>query len=128
MNKNIYITKTLIENDNQSELDFVLQDKFGFDYESFDGFVEIQKGGYGSADATPIDIEEIIKILTHLKMRGSTHVQICDSGDHHGYDISGYEIRNSTKEEIDSYNFNAEKDKKEKIAKLYQEINDLKNS
>jgi hypothetical protein len=38
----VYITKKHINNKNQSELDFELQDEFGFNYD--DEFVEIEKG------------------------------------------------------------------------------------
>ena len=104
MSQNIYITKTLVANDNQSELDFVLQDEFNFSYDTHEQLVEIEKGKSYSAHSTPIKIDDMIKILQGLKDRGATHVQIEDHCDHIGYDISGFEIRLSTQEEIDELN------------------------
>lgn len=126
----VYITKTLIKNDNQSELDFVLQDEFGFDYENNSDLVQIEKTSNYYADAEPIRIDEMIEILNNLKKSGSTHVQIESHGDHHGYDISGFEIRLSTEEEINEYELDLKikKDKKDKISELQKQIEKIKNS
>ena len=128
-NKNIYITKILIDNDDQSELDFVLYDDFGFSYDTHDQFNEIEKGR-GYADATPIKIDDMIKILQGLKERGATHVQIEDHCDHQGYDISGFEIRLSSQEEIDEYDSKrkSEMEKRQRVLELQKEINKIKNS
>ena len=119
-NQNIYVTKTLIDNDNQSELDFVLYDDFGFSYDTHEQFNEIEKGKGYYADATPIKIDDMIKILQGLKERGATHVQIEDHCDHQGYDISGFEIRLSTQEEIDEYDSKrkAEMEKRQRVLEL----------
>jgi hypothetical protein len=121
----IHITKTFIQNESPSELDFDLQDKFGATGENF---VEISQGS-GYADATPIEIDVLIKILSDLKSNGSTHVQIEDHCDHYGYDISAYQIRKSTDEEITAYleKTGTEKEKQERISKLYNEIQKLQS-
>jgi hypothetical protein len=129
--KNVYVTKTLIGNDNQSELDFVLYDEFGFSYNDIsDRFVEIEKVKGYYANSTPIKIDDMISILQSLKQKGSTHVQIEDHCDHHGYDISGFEIRLSTNEEIEDYESKRkiEREKNEKIKLLQEEINKIKVS
>jgi len=101
--KNIYITKTLVEEENFSELDFVLQDKFGFDYEDGSDFIRIENGFGNTSEAFPIDIDTIITTLQTMKEKGATHVEIEHHVDHIGYDISSYNIRNSTAEEIKLY-------------------------
>jgi hypothetical protein len=128
--QNIYVTKTLIGNDNQSELDFVLYDDFGFSYDTHDEFVEIQKGKGYYADATPIKIDDMIKILQSLKEKGATHVQLEDHCDHQGYDISGFEIRLSNNDEIVEYEAmrKVEMEKKQRVLELQNEINKIKNS
>jgi hypothetical protein len=97
----VYITKKHINNKNQSELDFELQDEFGFNYDDYDEFVEIEKG-HGSADSHPIKIDKMIEILQSLKNEGCSHVQIEYHCDHIGYDISGFEINsfNSIKSKV----------------------------
>ena len=129
-NQNIYVTKTLIGNDNQSELDFVLYDDFGFSYDTHDQFNEIEKCKGYYADATPIKIDDMIKILQSLKEKGATHVQLEDHCDHHGYDISSFEIRLSTQEEIDEYESKrkAEMEKRQRVLELQKEINKIQNS
>lgn len=128
--QNIYVTKTLIGNDNQSELDFVLYDDFGFSYDTHDEFVEIQKGKGYYADATPIKIDDMIKILQSLKEKGATHVQLEDHCDHQGYDISGFEIRLSNHDEIVEYEVmrKVEMEKKQRVLEFQNEINKIKNS
>jgi hypothetical protein len=128
--QNIYVTKTLIGNDNQSELDFVLYDDFGFSYDTHDKFVEIQKGKGYYADATPIKIDDMIKILQSLKEKGATHVQLEDHCDHQGYDISGFEIRLSNHDEIVEYEAmrKVEMEKKQRVLEFQNEINKIKNS
>ena len=103
--------------------------EFGFDYEDENDFITIGKGGYGYADATPVKIDDFIKLLQDLKGNGSTHIQIEDHCDHHGYEISGYEIRISNNDEISEYITSHEnrKDKEERIRKLNAEINKIKN-
>jgi hypothetical protein len=127
----VFITKTLIKNDNQSELDFVLQNEFDFDYDKNSDFVEILTKNFRAyhADGDPIRIDDMIKVLQNLKDSGSTHVQIETHHDHHGYDISGFEIRLSTQEEIDKFNSEMEsRNKINKINELQKQIDLIKNS
>lgn len=130
MSKNIYITKTHITDSNESELDFVLHDEFGFDYDKFDDIVTISKGKYGSADATPMKIDDMIQKLNDLKSKGVTHIQIEDHCDHQGYDVSGYEIRLSTDEEIIEIEEKkrSQEEKRLKIQNLQKEIEKVKKS
>jgi hypothetical protein len=123
----VYITKKHINNKNQSELDFELQDEFGFNYDDYDEFVEIEKG-HGSADSHPIKIDKMIEILQSLKNEGCSHVQIEYHCDHIGYDISGFEINLSNNDDIESYKRkqSERKFKNQKISELQKQINDLR--
>jgi hypothetical protein len=125
-NKSVYITQSLIKNISLSELDFTLQDKFKFSYETH-RFIVIPKGGQPIADATPVEIQKLIDILEKAKLKGATHVQIEDHCDHHGYDIAAFEIRLSTEPEIAKHNgeFEKAKEKNRKIEELYSEIKKL---
>jgi hypothetical protein len=120
---NVYISKNLIEDITLNELDFDLQNEFGFDYDEQDEFIEIipidSKRGY-AADAEPIAIERLIGILVGLKNKNCTHVQIETHHDHHGYDILGYNISKSTKLDIIEYKNNIDNNliKQSKIMEL----------
>ncbi len=122
--KNVYITKNIIGNESFSELDFVLQDEFEFNYEKQKDFIVIEKG-IGNVDGYPIKINTLIESLQDLKSKGTTHVELDYHCDHIGYDISGFNIIKSTKEEIDEYEIEISKnnDKNKKLSKLYNEIN-----
>lgn len=127
-----YVTKTFIENSyDLDELDIDLYEEFDHKIEeNDDDFVEIDKGEYGMADATPVKIDEIIDVLIGLKNRGATHVQLEDDGDHHGYAISSYSIRLSTPEEISEYEAEAMKksEKWKKIKELREEMRKIEES
>jgi len=125
--KKIYVTKTLLKDDELSELDFVLQDEFKVNHEEDDDFNVIEpKSGY--ANATPVKIDTLIKFLTKWKTKGVTHVEINDHCDHHGYIVSGYEIRKSTPVEIEKYEKKRSEYllKEKKVSELYAEIEKLK--
>jgi hypothetical protein len=127
MKNSVYVTKTLIANEDQSELDFELYDEFGFSYEENSRFNTIVKSNEYYANANPIRIDRMIEILQRLKDNGSTHVQIEDHCDHHGYEISGFEIRLSTQEEITEYDnkMNRKKNTENKISELKNQIDRL---
>jgi hypothetical protein len=123
---NIYVTKTIIKNESIEELDFVLYDEFGFDYENTDQFIEIQsKHGYANAD--PIKIDELISILQELKNNGATHIEIEANCDHHGYDMTSYKIELSSDDDIKEYEEkrNLEIQKRNKIKELQEQIKTL---
>ena len=124
--KNLYINKTVISDSNFSELDFDLQDEFGFNYEEFDDLVEIQKG-HGDADAYPIKIDRMIQALMNLKNLGATHVELEYHCDHIGYDITGYEIKLSSNEDIERYigAKELEEKKKQKKQELLRQLREL---
>lgn len=126
-NKDIFVTQELKENDSFDELDFVLYDEFGFDYENGDIHF-IRKGGYGYADGTPVKIDSMIEKLQELKERGATHISLSDNCDHHGYDMTSYIIRFSTEEEKQEFlnKQKKEEEKYQKIRELQEEINKIK--
>lgn len=130
-NKNIYVTKRLIETNNQSELDFDLYAEFNV--EEYDDFVEIEpEDNYKNcvADSTPIRIDDMIKILQDFQKNKATHIQLEEDGDHHGYWISAFKIENSTPDEIEAYelkykNYNK---KVKEIQELQNKIDEIKKS
>lgn len=125
--RKVYITKKHISNKNQPELDFELQNEFGFSYDEYDEFVEIQKG-HGSADSHPINIDKMIEILKSLKNEGCSHVQIEYHPDHIGYDISGFDLKLSNTDDIELYERKRleRKLKSQKISELQNQINELR--
>ena len=98
----IYVTKTVKFEDSINELDFVNRETFGWEDWDLHDFVEINKGNV-NRDDEPIEINSMIELLQRAKDAGSTHVNIDYHTGHHGYDISGVEMRKSTQEEIDNY-------------------------
>jgi hypothetical protein len=99
----IYYKKELIGAESISELDFELQDRFGFDYEIHDDFVDISEVVTNTYGATPIDIDRIIKLLEAAKKNGANFVEVVDHCDHHGYEFSFLKIRAATEDEIINY-------------------------
>ena len=129
MNK-IYVTKRHIQDLGFSELDFKLYTEFGFDYDEHEDFEVIQnEDEYGRADGFPVKIDDIIEKLNEMKSNGSTHVELDYNCDHIGYEISGFEIRLSTDEEIDIVVKEEEEKaiKQEKLQGLYNQINELRD-
>ncbi len=53
-----------------------------------------------SMDASPIEIDRVLKILTKLKKEGSNYVEIMYHCDHAGYYFNGIDIHRSTDEEV----------------------------
>jgi hypothetical protein len=100
--KKVYITKIHIDDKNVSELDFVLDDEFGVNSENEEYLDELLVG-QGRADGYPINIDTLFNLLTELKNDGCTHVELDYHSDHIGYDISGYIIRKSTKDEMPEF-------------------------
>lgn len=122
----VYVTKRLVADIEHSEIDFDLYNQFGFDYDTHSEFVDIQMG-QGGADGYPIDIDRLVKTLTDMKAKGATHVEMNYHCDHIGYEISGYEIKPSAKEEIEIYENErlTQRQKDAKIRELYKQIQEL---
>ena len=129
MNKNMYVTRTLIDDVEHSEVDIDLHDEFGFDYESGESFVVIEHG-HGDADGYVTSIDRMIKTLQEMKDKGATHVGMNYHCDHIGYEISGYNVRISTQAEIDVYlgEISEMGAKQKKLNALYAEIAKIKTS
>lgn len=125
----VYVTKKHIGDESFDELDFELHNEFDFNYEDENDFRIIAIGD-GCADAHSIMIDSMIDSLNGLKAKGATHVAISYHTDHIGYDISAYHMRKSTDDEIKVFNDKAakERDKQEKLAKLYAKIHEIQNS
>lgn len=129
-NTNVYIKKTHIEDVEYSELDLEMQEKFGFDYDDENDFITIEEG-QGCADGFPIEIDRMIRVLKNMKIKGATHVEMNYHCDHIGYEISAYEIKKATSEDIDKYHGikkkKAEDAKKQEIEKLQKRIKELES-
>jgi len=127
--KNVYVTKTLVEKTEFSELDFDLYDEFRFSCDEDNDFIEIEKGR-GYADTYPIKIEKLIEKLQSLKEKGSTHVELSYLCDHIGYNIDGYKMELSNNKDISDYKIKNkfERDKYEKIKKLQDEIRQIERT
>ena len=125
----MYVNKELVSYIEVSEIDFDLYGEFGFDYDTHSSFIEIPIGGDVYTDAHPINIDRMIKILTRMKSKGATHVEIDYHADHIGYMISGFEITPSKQKDIEVFEAEdlARQAKNEKIKKLYDEIVKLQN-
>jgi hypothetical protein len=106
-NKDLYIQKGLVANEELSELDFAIRDEFGFDWENGE-YHEIDRiVGKGLrawyADTTPIKIDDLENLITKFKKKGATHMQMAHHGDHHGYLFSGFKVELAPQELIDRY-------------------------
>lgn len=126
---NTYITKTLIKEESFSELDFELHDEFKFNYEDGGDFFTIENGQGNTGEAFPIKISTLIDTLQSMKENGATHVELEHHVDHIGYDISAFNIRKSTDEEVAVYENKSIKkaEKQQKLNELYIQINKLQN-
>ena len=127
MGKDIYIKKSLIDNVSISELDFDLQDEFGFNYDDDDSqFREIMSDA-GRADTYPVKIDVLMRILQDMKDQGATHVELDYHCDHIGYDISAFHISHATAEEIAEVNQRERlhREKMQKRAELLRQLDEL---
>lgn len=127
----VNLVKELVGEESFSELDFELQNEFGFDYDNGGEFNVTQKDNSDNAseDATPIKVDDLINVLQNLKKKGATHVQLEHHGDHIGYDISGWKIRKASDKdvEVEKKKSLKEKVKQEKISKLRKQIEEIEN-
>jgi predicted metallo-beta-lactamase superfamily hydrolase len=129
MSNNIYVTKTAIAEVEVSEIDFLFNTKFGFDYDTHDDIVTIENGQFAS-DSYPIEIDKMIEILQSIKEKGANYVELNYHCDHIGYEVFGFDIRTSTPEEIAIYTDKklSKKAKEDRINELLKEINAIKQS
>ena len=125
-----YIKKILIEEiSHLNDLDIVLQDDFGFDYESGDFIIdEISDGSFETG--YPVKIDDLIKELKYLKSEGSNYVSLGYDEQHYSYDLSGWNIRKMTVQEQLDYKVEQQKMnhyiREGKIKNLQQELDSLK--
>jgi len=124
----MYITKEVIGDVEHSEIDFLIRDDFGFDYENDQELVEIEVGN-GDVRNEPINIDTLIESLQELKQKGSTHVALNYHTDHIGYEMTGYKIYLSTEEQINSYEekLKIKREKELKLMALREEYNKIAN-
>ena len=128
MEEIMYITKEVIGDVEHSEIDFLIRDEFGFDYENDQELVEIEVGN-GDVRNEPISIDLMVKTLQELKEKGSTHVSLDYHCDHIGYEMTGYKIYLSTEEQINTYEekLKIKREKELKLKALREEYNKIAN-
>jgi hypothetical protein len=128
MEENFYITKEVIGDIEHSEIDFLIRDELGYDYENDQELVEIEIGN-GDVRNEPISIDTLIKSLQELKEKGSTHVSLDYHCDHIGYEMTGYKIYLSTEEQIKAYEnkLAINQEKELKLRALREEYNRIEN-
>lgn len=128
MVEKMYITKEVIENINHSEIDFLIKEEFGFDYETYYDLVELEIGN-GYVNNAPINIDTLIDTLQELKQKWSTHVSLDYHCDHIGYEMTGYKIYLSTEEQINTYEekLKIKREKELKLRALRAEYNKIAN-
>jgi hypothetical protein len=128
MDENFYITKEVIKDIEHSEIDYLIHEEFGYDYENDQELVEIEIGN-GEVTNAPISIDLMIKTFQELKEKGSTHVSLDYHCDHIGYEMTGYKIYHSTEDQIKAYEdklaINQEKELKLRI--LREEYKRIEN-
>ena len=128
MEEIMYITKEVIGDVEHSEIDFLIRDEFGFDYENHQELVEIEVGN-GDVRNEPINIDTLIESLQGLKEKGSTHVSLDYHCDHIGYEMTGYKIYLSTEEQINVYEekLKIKREKELKLMALREEYSKIAN-
>jgi hypothetical protein len=128
MEEYFYITKEVIGDVEHSEIDFLIRDDFGFDYENDQELVEIEVGN-GDVRNEPISIDTLIESLQELKQKGSTHVALNYHTDHIGYEMTGYKIYLSTEEQINTYEekIKVRREKNLKLEALREEYSRIAN-
>lgn len=127
---NIYVNKKLVYENEITEIDFVLHDEFGYDYEKHEDFIiHTESEGYG--ESYPINIDSVIQELSKMKESGATHVEITYHCDHIGYIFEGYQITKLTESDVSQLKKNeeteAERLKRERIEDLKKQIQMLEN-
>ena len=134
--KKLYVTKRYIDEVEDTELDFVLQDEFGInnsgvDVPTYIEFIENEQDDY-ELDGHPINIDRLINTLQGLKENGATHVQMEYHCDHISYPIQGYKLSVSTEEEVSNHMKKEEEvklkriqEQKQKLEKELQRLNKL---
>jgi len=124
----IYVTKTVKFEENHTELDFDNREQFGWKDHDLHDFVEISSNMMAT-EAEPISINKMIAVLEKAKAAGSTHVSVEYHEDHIGYEVTGFEIRSSTAEEIAEFEERKRigQEKRKEIQRLQKQIADLRN-
>ena len=125
--KKIYVRKDLVGVDELSELDFELQDSFGYDYEDDEIYIidsiknaSIRQKARYYVDTTPLKISELETLLKKYKKKGATHIAMEHHPDHHGYEFSGFNIELADDELIQRYE--DELSKKLELNKKYNKL------
>jgi len=99
--------------------------------EEYPEIIEIDPPKWGGGDPSPIQIEEVMKILQDLKEEGCSHVEIDWHCDHLEYEFYGYEIRKATPEEMEAETKRqivaTNRMKRDHIQKLKDEIKKLED-
>lgn len=124
-NNSIFFTQKSIE---EIRLESQPEYENGFDWEKHENFEVLGENTY--YDAGIIKIDTIIESLQELKSKGANYAAIDWHCDHQEMEIYGVEFRPSTKEEINKYEADIRKEKKqrkeEEIKRLEKQLEQLK--
>lgn len=123
MEKNnvVYYKKEHIGSKEWSDLDFLLREHIGFDYEKHDKCVEISNKT-GMTGTCPMDIDKILSQLKKMRKKGATHVSLDYHIDHIGYVMDNWKVTPATKEEVDKFNKRMDEVRAERIEKRKEEL------
>lgn len=132
-----YITLNCLSWNSTDEVKMIMEKNLYGDDSNFDYYAnEIYKNKNSVKEilSHPIPISELEQIISDCKKIGSNYISIDYHEDHQEYEINGYEVHISTKEEIKEYedeynNFKSRKliEINDKIAKLTAEKEFLTN-
>jgi len=109
--QDVHITITALKHIEESELDFVLHDEFGFTSKHSDEdfeFHTIEKNSSKLRTSDDLKIETLENLIEDFKRLGATHIRILTHEDHYGYEFEAMKIELSTPEEIEKYENNRE--------------------
>lgn len=99
----VYITQRHIKSFDESEIDFDLDSHFNLEKEdnvNYQHLTILDKGEDALVDNFPIQIDRMIAILNDLKKDGCNFIALDYHCDHIAYEVSGFIIELSTKEEF----------------------------
>ena len=130
-----YLRINYIKEIEHSELDIEnLENIFGKsdDYHEHETLTTQSNGSnmYWTGEAEPINIDTLMNTLQTLKDAGCNYVEVMFHCDHIGYNITGLEMREASKEEVNKYRAHKRSqlkiEKENKIKELEEALNKLK--
>jgi hypothetical protein len=121
-----HLYKTYIKSISIDDLDLVLYEEFNVDMDNGQD-CEIIEDQCGSVCTHPISIDTMIGEMIKLKEKGATHISLDYHEDHIGYDVSAFNIKVATSEEVNNFikDKTAREIKEQKRADLQRQLREL---